>query len=145
MLTRLGGARDFGTGLELKSQMLGHLASLQVHHVFPKAQQYKAGYQSGQVNAAANFCFLTQQTNLAFGMRRAEDHFAETDAKHPGALESQWIPTDPVLWRLDRYLDFLAARRELLAEAANSILGETAQRARRGSGCSARTCSSPRG
>jgi hypothetical protein len=37
-------------------------------------------------------------------------------------LASQWIPSDPELWRVDRYLDFLAKRRELLANAANELL-----------------------
>ena len=38
-------------------------------------------------------------------------------------MASQWIPDDPALWRIDRYPDFLAARRELLAGAANAFLG----------------------
>ena len=41
----------------------------------------------------------------------------------PGVLESQWIPTDPDLWRVDQYIEFLNARRDLLADAANSFLG----------------------
>ncbi|MET8349015.1 DUF262 domain-containing protein [Micromonospora sp. NPDC005206] len=122
LLTRVLGARDFNSGLELKSEMLGYLTSLQVHHIFPKALLYKHGYGRSEVNAVANFSFLTQQTNLAIGKRPPEDYFAETEQKHPGALESQWIPTDPQLWRPDRYLDFLAARRELLANAANGFL-----------------------
>nr|MDT0663338.1 DUF262 domain-containing protein [Micromonospora sp. DSM 115978] len=122
LLTRVLGARDFGSGLELKSEMLGHLTSLQVHHIFPKALLYKHGYSRSEVNAVANFSFLTQQTNLAIGKRRPEYYFAETAQKHPGALESQWIPTDPQLWHPDRYLDFLAARRDLLADAANGFL-----------------------
>jgi Protein of unknown function DUF262 len=124
LLTRVRGARDFGTGLELKHQMLGHLTSLQVHHIFPKAYLYKAGYTRGQVNAVANFCFLTQETNLAIGQRAPEAYLAEVDAGYPGALASQWIPTDPDLWKPTRYLDFLAARRQLLADAANGFLNE---------------------
>ncbi|HEU5110451.1 MAG TPA: hypothetical protein VFT95_18070, partial [Micromonosporaceae bacterium] len=124
LLTRVLGARDFGTGLPLKSEMLGYLASLQVHHIFPKALLYKQGYQRAEVNAVANFCFLTQKTNLAIGKRAPEDYFAEVQDKHPGALESQWIPQDRDLWKPGRYLDFLAARRELLAEAANRLLAE---------------------
>lgn len=124
MLTRVRGACDLGTGLPLHSQMLGHLSSLQVHHIFPKSLLYKAGYQRSEVNAVANFCFLTQDTNLKIGNRPPEDYFAEVMDSHPGALASQWIPEDPQLWRLDRYLDFLAARRELLADAANSLLAE---------------------
>ena len=124
MLTRVYGARDFGSGLPLKDHLLGRLASLQVHHVFPKAVLYDAGYGRSQVNAVANFCFLTQDTNLAIGKRRPEEYFEEIEEKHPGALASQWIPLDRELWRVERYLDFLAARRALLADAANSFLGQ---------------------
>jgi len=101
--------------------MLGKLASLQVHHIFPKAL-LRNEYERGHVNAIANFCFLTQQANLQVNKRSPEDYFAEAEGKHPGVLASQWIPTDPELWRVDRYLDFLAARRELLANAAQSFL-----------------------
>jgi len=124
LLTRVGGARDLGTGIPLKAQMLGHLASLQVHHIFPKALLYESGYSRGEVNAVANFCFLTQQTNLVVGKRAPQEYLAECESKYPGVLASQWIPTEPTLWRLDRYHDFLAARRELLASAANAFLGE---------------------
>ncbi len=124
LLTRVKGARDLGSGLELRAEMLGKLTSLQVHHIFPKALLYKAGYDRVQVNAVANFCFLTQDTNLVIGKRSPEEYFAEAEDKHPGALASQWIPLDPELWRPERYLDFLAARRELLAHAAQSFLTE---------------------
>lgn len=121
MLTRVRGARDFGSGLELKAEMLGKLGSLQVHHVFPKSL-LRQRYERGHVNAVANFCFLTQQTNLDVGNRPPEDYFREVEQKHPGVLASQWIPADETLWKLENYLDFLAARRELLAEAAQSFL-----------------------
>lgn len=124
MLTRISGARDLGSGLALRAEMLGRLSSLQVHHIFPKDLLYKAGYERKQVNAVANFCFLTQDTNLAIGKRPPEEYFAEAERKHPGVLASQWIPADPDLWRVDRYPEFLAARRELLADAARSFLDE---------------------
>jgi len=124
LLTRVRGARDLGSGLELKAEMLGHLTSLQVHHIFPKALLYRTGYDRVLVNAIANFCFLTQDTNLVVGSREPADYLAEAEGRHPGVLASQWIPTDPDLWRLDRYWDFLAARRELLASAAQSFLTE---------------------
>lgn len=124
LLTRVVGARDFGSGIPLQQQMLGHLATLQVHHIFPKAYLYKHGYERGEVNAVANFCFLTQQTNLAISDRQPDDYLAEVEAHHPGVLASQWIPTDPDLWRVDRYRDFLEARRELLARSANQVFAD---------------------
>jgi hypothetical protein len=102
--------------------MLGNLSSLQVHHIFPRAKLYAADYPRGQVNAIANFCFLTQDANLEILDRAPEDYFAEAETKIPGALESQWIPTDAAARSIDNYPDFLAARRELLASAANRVL-----------------------
>jgi len=123
MLTRVKGARDFGSGLELRAELLGKLTSLQVHHIFPKAL-LRDRYDRNQINAIANFCFLTQATNLEIGKRAPQEYFAEVEEKNPGVLASQWIPTDPDLWTVDRYPDFLEARRELLAEAAQSFLEE---------------------
>lgn len=122
LMTRVLEARDFGTGNPLKREMLGRLSSLQVHHLFPKAYLYEHGYTRGDVNAVANFAFLTQKTNLEIGKRAPFEYLPEVAAKQPGALESQWIPMDPELWKPERYLDFLDARKVLLAEAANRLL-----------------------
>lgn len=122
LMTRVLKARDLCSGIPLHAEMLGHLGRLQVHHLFPKARLYAAGVERSDVNAVANFSFLTQDCSLAISDRLPEEYFAEIAEKQPGALESQWIPTDPALWRVDRYLDFLAARRELLAQAANGFL-----------------------
>lgn len=120
LLTRVEKARDFWNGAPvLSAQMLGKNARLEVHHIFPKSVLYDHGYPRGQVNAIANFCFLTQETNLWVGKRLPTDYFAEVEEKYPGALASQWIPLDQDLWTPERYPDFLHARRELLAAAAN--------------------------
>jgi hypothetical protein len=122
MLTRVGEARDWGTGLPLKASLLGKMNKLEVHHIFPKARLYAHGYGRPDVNAVANFCFLTKDTNLRISDRLPEVYFAEVEQAHPGALASQWIPMDRELWTLDRYPDFLAVRRQLLADAANDLL-----------------------
>jgi hypothetical protein len=122
LLTRVHGARDFDTGLPLSSHLLGRLASLEVHHVFPKALLARHGYDTAARNAIANFAFLTQETNLAIGSQPPATYFPSYESKNPGVLVSQWVPTDPDLWRPERYEDFLAARRELLADAANELL-----------------------
>ncbi|MEY9829738.1 hypothetical protein ABIA25_001553 [Sinorhizobium fredii] len=119
MLTRMGSAKDWGTGIELKSGLLGRMNALEVHHIFPKAQLYKRDVQRSQVNAIANFCFLTKDTNLNIRDALPEVYFPQVEAKHPGALASQWIPMDESLWKIERYADFLEARKELLAAEAN--------------------------
>ena len=122
MLTRVWGAQDWGTGLALSAHLLGKLSHLEVHHIFPKALLYKHGYARDEVNALANFCFLTQDTNLTISDTPPAVYFAQVERDHPGALASQWIPMDRDLWQVDRYRDFLAARRDLLAAAANRFL-----------------------
>ncbi len=119
MLTRMGDAQDWGTGLPLKSGLLGKMSQLEVHHIFPKSRLYKEGYMRPEVNAVANFCFLTKDTNLQISDRLPEEYFPEVESNHLGALASQWIPTDPELWKIENYLKFLAARRELLAAETN--------------------------
>src|SRR5690625_691436 len=122
MLTRVWKARDWGTGLELSSHLLGRRSGLQLHHIFPKARLYKHGYERPQVNALANFTFLTQETNLRVSDRDPAEYLEEFAARNPGVIESHWIPMDRDLWKIENYADFLAARRELLAAAANSFL-----------------------
>jgi len=122
MLTRMGEAKDWGTGLPLKSNLLGKLSRLEVHHIFPKAQLYKRNYKRPEVNALANFCFQTKQTNLEISDRLPEEYFPVFEARHPGALTSQWIPTDPSLWKIENYRDFLEERRRLLAAEANRCM-----------------------
>jgi hypothetical protein len=124
LLTRMGEARDWGTGLALKAHLLGKMSRLEVHHIFPKAQLYKRNYSRPEVNALANFCFLTKDTNLDISATLPEVYFPQVEEHHPGALASQWIPQDPALWRIDRFRDFLEARKILLAEELNRRMAE---------------------
>ncbi len=124
MLTRMGGARDWGTGIELKANLLGKMSKLEVHHIFPKARLYKRDHTRAEVNALANFCFQTKQTNLEISDRLPEEYFAEFEQRHPGALASQWIPMDRALWKMENYRDFMEARKELLAAEANKRMEE---------------------
>ena len=122
MLTRMGSAQDWGTGFPLKRGMLGKMNQLEVHHIFPKSRLYCKGYKRAEVNALANFCFLTKDSNLQIGNRLPEEYFPEVESRHPGSLASQWVPTDPKLWKIENYPDFLAARRSLLATETNRRL-----------------------
>lgn len=124
LLTRMGAAKDRGTGLPLKSNLLGKMSRLEVHHIFPKAQLYKRNFKRAEVNALANFCFLTKDTNLNISDRLPEEYFPKIETAHPGALASQWIPTDPELWKIERFRDFLEARKSLLAAELNRRMEE---------------------
>jgi hypothetical protein len=122
MMTRVYHAKDWGTGIELSGHLLGNMSRLEIHHIFPKALLYDKGYDKPEVNAIANFTFLTKETNLLVSDRDPVEYLEEFLSKQPGAVESHWIPMDRNLWKVENYPDFLAARRELLAKAANEFL-----------------------
>ena len=124
LLTRVTLAQDLYSGIPLHKELLGKLSDLQVHHIFPKKVLRSNGYKRGETNAVANFCFLTQESNLYISKREPKDYFNEliNTLGRKEALESQWIPTDKKLWEVKNYHAFLEARRELLAEASNNFL-----------------------
>ena len=122
MLTRVHHAKDWGSGIELSSNLLGINSSLELHHIFPKARLYNHRYSKSEVNALANFTFLTKETNLEVLDRYPCEYLPAYLDKHPGAIESHWIPIDPELWKIENYPKFLEARRELLAKATNDLL-----------------------
>ena len=82
----------------------------------------KKGYSKHEINALANFTFLTKACNQKISNNRPTAYLPEVKEQWPGALESHWIPMDPELWRIDNYREFLKARRELLASATNQFL-----------------------
>lgn len=122
LLTRVNHARDFGSGIELTHNLLGKNSTLEVHHIFPKDILYKAGKSKAIVNSLANYAFLTKETNLEISNQKPEEYMPYYEQKQPGALASNWIPTDAELWKVDNYETFLQKRRELLCDGANGFL-----------------------
>lgn len=125
LLTRVGRARDFCKNIPLSMDLPGN--PLEKHHLFPKSLLYRAGRSRRDVHSLANFAFLTRDCNRAISNRAPADYFADCERRHPGVLASQWIPLDERLWQLEHYDEFLAYRRERLAEAANQLLDRLAQ------------------
>ena len=115
LLARVEKARDLVTG-----RVLGRDSStLQVHEVFPRKALVRAGYTRGEVNDVANLTFLSPSSAVQLTGLDPADYLADLDAD---ALASQWVPTDPGVWRVESYRRFLAARRRLLATAATTVL-----------------------
>ena len=122
MLTRTQGSKDLCSGIELTHDLLGASNDLHLHHIFPKALLYKAGYERSDVNALANMCFLTADCNIKISDSDPGDYMPVSASEQPGALESQWITTNRDLWQIDRFHDFLKDRRERLTKATNALL-----------------------
>ncbi len=127
VLAKAHGAVDWFNGLPLAAPVSDSY-KIHSHHIFPQSALYRNGFSSDShldrqmVNVIANRAFLTEDTNLSLGNRLPEDYLPEVEERFPGALASQFIPMDAQLWRLDRYRDFLKARRQLIADHLNRLL-----------------------
>lgn len=129
ILAKANEAVDWFNGLPLNAPRSGSgTYRIHSHHIFPVSKLYENGFSSIShvdrqlVNAIANRAFLTGQTNWDIQNRLPEEYLPEVEERFPGSLSSQFIPMDTQLWRLERYRDFLGARRELIAKGLNQYL-----------------------
>lgn len=119
---RKAGAKDWFTGVALALDVVGDDHEIQVHHIFPKALLKKAGVARKDRDEIANLAFLGARPNRKISSRAPAEYLAEIAKEHPERLQAQCVPMDRALWHLDRFQDFLAARRELLAQAINNLI-----------------------
>jgi hypothetical protein len=130
IVMRANGAKDWFNGQPLYSKNVGAVYGLERHHIFPQAVLYKSGYDSGDrvhkemVNEIANLSFLTKQANIKISANDPLAYLSEVKDTYPGALEAQFVPMDESLWTVEKFPDFLAVRRTLIAEGINSFMDE---------------------
>ncbi|MBC7170736.1 putative DNA binding domain-containing protein, partial [Candidatus Bipolaricaulota bacterium] len=126
ILARAREARDWFTGIRLYDKAVGKRNGLESHHIFPKGVLKRAGYlprtHRKLINELANRAFLTQQANRRIKAQSPDKYLPEVEENQPGALKAQCVPLDRELWKPENYLDFLAARRQLLAKAMNDYI-----------------------
>lgn len=97
--------------------------AVEVHHIFPRKWLETNGLAAHKErDALANFAFLSKWDNIKIGADNPGNYLAQADTK---ALRDQWIPIDPDLWTAERFDDFCAKRRQLLAGALNEMLSLT--------------------
>jgi hypothetical protein len=118
---RARGAADWFKNIEIASDALGADHDLHVHHIFPKALLRAAGVRRPDIDEIANLAFLAAKPNKSIGKKPPAQYLAEIAQRAPAALTAQCIPLNPKLWEIDRFQDFLAERRTLLAAAVNDL------------------------
>jgi hypothetical protein len=116
-------ARDWNSGIEIAVNNFGSEHKLQFHHIFPKAL-LREDYKRAAVNDLANLAFISGRTNRKIS-DKAPEHYLPLAVEKTGqaSVVAHAIPADPALWKKDRYLDFLAARRALLVQMVNDFVG----------------------
>ena len=127
VLSKAHAAVDWSNGAPLGSTH-GKAYRVHSHHVFPQSVLYKNGYDPDNhlhrkvVNEIANRAFLTADSNFEFSDAPPDEYLPEVDKRFPGALQRQFIPTDPSLWKVERFEDFLEARRSNIARKINEFM-----------------------
>lgn len=127
IMAKANGAVDWFNGAPLAGTH-GKAYSIHSHHIFPTSLLYERRYDSDNhlhrkvVNEIANRAFLTADSNQSLGAMPPEEYLPAVEESYPGALVKQFVPMDPSLWQVERYDDFLEARRELVACKLNSFM-----------------------
>jgi hypothetical protein len=116
------GAKDWFKGMALTKDVVGDDHQIEIHHIFPKALLKERGERRKDIDEIANLAFLMARPNKQISKREPIEYLSEIAEKHPDRLVAQSVPIDKKLWKLDRFQDFLHARRELLAEAVTKLL-----------------------
>jgi len=116
---------DWKTGAPLSGTY-----NLESHHIFPKSRLYEV-YDSSKsehrklVNEIANRAFLTPETNRhVIRDLPPSEYMPEIAEDYPNALQSQYIPLEEELWQIDNYEEFLAKRRQSIADAINDYMDD---------------------
>ena len=127
ILTKYNKAIDWANGGSLQDTM-GDYYNIQSHHIFPQAVLYRNGYNSEnhldkqRVNEIANRAFITRDTNFDISDKNPVDYLNEITSNYPEALTQQLIPTEKSLWKVEKYNEFLTARRKIIADSINTFL-----------------------
>jgi hypothetical protein len=116
------GAKDWFSQLAIAIDHKGAQHKLQFHHIFPQAL-LRGKRRPVEVNDIANFAFIGGKTNRKLGAKPPAKYLPKLVDPDPALAQAQCIPEDRALWEEDRYLDFLAARRKLIAARLNQFLG----------------------
>jgi hypothetical protein len=94
---------------------------LEYHHIHPQAtlKDPALGYSKADINDLANLAFISAKANKKISDRSPSVYFKDLKDTE---LSAHLIPLDPALRIASAYREFLATRRQLLAEAMTLLL-----------------------
>jgi len=118
-------AKDWtNPAISLYSKSIGVKNKLERHHIFPKAFLYKKynsanSIHKAMINEISNIAFITKESNLEILKTDPAEYLPKIDKEE---LKKQFVPTDPALYQIDNYEQFLEERRNLICKGINKFL-----------------------
>ena len=114
------GAKDWYQDSVISLGNVGSVLKVQFHHVFPQARlKAQNEYDKTEINDISNLAFIGGNTNRRISAELPETYLPRISEENRRA---QCVPLDESLYAIDRYRDFLSARRKLLVEMMNDYL-----------------------
>jgi hypothetical protein len=117
----------FTTGVGIRKNM-GTKYLLEWDHIFPYSVLKECGYNMNNrhkyslAQEITNRAIITQVANRRKSNMLAKDYLRDVKTRFPEALALQSVPDNQDLWELERYEDFIQARRVMLADELNKFL-----------------------
>ena len=103
-----------------------------IHHIFPRQYLKEKGYARGQYNQVANYVYVQQEINIKVGKRSPAEYVGAIREQCEGGelvfggideldefeanLDANCIPSNINEMTVEHYVDFLVARRRLMAQ-----------------------------
>ena len=120
---RESGAEDWNEPFPISQKLIGSKFKLEFHHIFPKSLLQKNGFQKQEINDISNLAFVTGNTNKKIRDKSPKDYLPSIIEKRGEIqLSHQCIPLEEKLWNVERYHEFLEARREQVSARLNEFL-----------------------
>jgi hypothetical protein len=117
-------ATDWFRGIRIRRESFTEDQNIEYHHIFPKKVLNERKVDRYVRDEMANIAFLGARANRRIRASSPAEYLAPIADTSPERLRAQFVPMDRSLWELDRFEDFLAERRKLLADAMNEVLRE---------------------
>ena len=117
-------AKDWFKGIALGKDVAGLDHQVEYHHIFPRALLKTNGVRRNSRDEIANLAFLMARPSKQISNKEPIEYLAEIAEQYPDRLEAQSIPMNKQLWKLDRFQDFLAERRQLLAKSVTELIND---------------------
>ncbi len=113
------GTRSFPAQMLLNS----NAQPIEVHHIFPRAvlNAYPEDKNDYVPDRLGNLTLIYAQDNKNISDAEPADYLAAIDH---GILKAHCIPTDPALWKLDKYVEFCEEREKAIAKVIKQLLEE---------------------
>lgn len=133
ILMRKNGAMDWGESNKLALSDI-EPENMHLHHIFPfdllvkdknalkryEEEGYSLANYRADINDIANITFLSSSANESLSNTPPSQYLISATTKE--TRKSHYIPEDKELWKTENFIDFLQARRTMLAKAITNLL-----------------------